>query len=52
MHGLQSDRLADGSWEARVLRELRQRGGVAPLVRRHDATTLTVDIPHEVGYDS
>ena len=52
VHGLQSDRLADGSWEARVLRELRQRGGVASLVRRHDATTLTVDIPHEVGYDS
>ena len=50
VHGLQSDRLADGSWEARVLRELRERGGTQ--VRRHDAHTLTVDIPHEVGYDS
>ena len=52
VHGLQSDRLADGSWEARVLRELRERGGLSALVRRHDARTLTVDIPHEVGYDS
>jgi hypothetical protein len=32
-----------------VLRELRERGGLAALVRRHDARTLTVDIPHEVG---
>ena len=50
VHGLQSDRLADGSWETSVVRRLREEGGA--LVRRADDTTLTIDIPRDVGYDT
>ena len=49
VHGLQSDQLPEGSWEAHVLSTLTSTSG---SVVRIDDSTLSVTIPDNVRYDT